>query len=83
MKPYSIPGLAVIGLFMGGLFGISEGAIGGMTAIGIISLIFDFFRSRYPGVYERQWFESQHKDAADRDAVRRDVPPAKSVEVRL
>jgi hypothetical protein len=42
MKNRDIAGLAVIGLFLGGLMGISFWALLGMTAIGIIALVFEF-----------------------------------------
>lgn len=82
MKPYSIPALAVIGIFLGGVFGVSEAALGGMTAIGIMSLLFDFVRSRFPGAFERQWLEQTSKEQQDREHIRRDAPPS-NVEVRL
>ena len=42
MKNREIAGLAVIGLFFGGLMGISFWALLGMTSIGITALVFEF-----------------------------------------
>lgn len=42
MKNRDIAGLAVIGLFFGGLMGISFWALLGMTSIGITALVFEF-----------------------------------------
>ena len=42
MKNRDIAGLAVIGLFFGGLMGISFLALLGMTSIGITALVFEF-----------------------------------------
>ncbi len=42
MKNRDIAGLAVIGLFFGGLLGISFWALLGMTTIGLTALVFEF-----------------------------------------
>jgi CHASE3 domain sensor protein len=42
MKNRDIAGLAVIGLFFGGLMGISFWALLGMTTIGLTALVFEF-----------------------------------------
>jgi hypothetical protein len=42
MKNRDIAGLAVIGLFCGGLMGISFWALLGMTTIGLTALVFEF-----------------------------------------
>jgi F0F1-type ATP synthase assembly protein I len=42
MKNRDIAGLAVIGLFLGGLMGISFWALLGMTVIGLTALVFEF-----------------------------------------
>jgi hypothetical protein len=42
MKNRDIAGLAVIGLFLGGLMSISFWALLGMTTIGLTALVFEF-----------------------------------------
>jgi hypothetical protein len=42
MKNRDIAGLAVIGLFIGGVMGISFWALLGITSIGLTALIFEF-----------------------------------------
>ena len=70
IRSFSVPVIALIGMVLGGIFNVSEMAIGYSGLIGLIALVFDV--SRKPS--ERKTLEPQV--VSDLELIRQDVPRA-------
>jgi hypothetical protein len=72
IRAFSVPVIALIGMVLGGIFNISELAIGYTGLIGLIALVFDV--SRKPSEHQSKTLEPQV--LSDLELIRQDVPRA-------